>query len=371
MRHTSIAAVIVLLCSAPALAGRLAKPKDYTPDKSWPVVVSTQDNPNEEMMGASPFFLVHAGGQGVECGTKIESELATLAKLFNIDPRRIYATSFSRGGHEILLQTAYHPHWFAAIAPVCNDLRQEPQLIDVEIIRTPTMLLHGTGDSFRQTGLALFERMKKVGCPVQFESYAGGHDPKPVWNKTPKVWMQFFAKHVLEPYPKTVEHRVTHKRYSRAYWIDATMTKDAADMNARFKVTVGEGNQIKVEANEQVAALDLYLTDKLIDPAKPVKVTMGDKTLFEGPAGEELTVKVNEGTAYEKKEKKPLWEELTAIGKAAGYKYNPIDLAAAVEAFEVPAPKPKPATTTTSAAATTTKAPASTPAIAPAKAPAP
>ena len=96
--------VVLLLVSVTARAGLLSVPKDYTPEKAWPVVVSTQDNPSPERMKETPYFVVHAGGKGDRCTQKIRAELEALAGKYNIDPFRIYGTGFSRGGQEILIQ---------------------------------------------------------------------------------------------------------------------------------------------------------------------------------------------------------------------------------------------------------------------------
>jgi hypothetical protein len=308
------------------------------------VVLSTQDNPKPEVMRSTPFFLVHCGGMGVEASTRIETELAALAAKYNIDPLRIYATSFSRGGQEILLQAADHPHWFAAIAPVDNDLRNEPGMSHVKILRTPVLQLHGDHDMFRQSGKELFDLMKQAGVPVTWADYAGGHDPRPIWDKTPKVWMTFFAKHVMDPYPKTVEHVATHKRHGRAYWVDATVIKDAGGLKGRFKVSVDKPNAITVQTSQDIAALDIFLCDKLVDMSKPVKVVEGEKTLYEGPSAEKLTIAIRQGEPYGKKARPALWEELTAIGKKAGFAYKPIDLPAAVAALPDTMPPPAPFT---------------------------
>ena len=65
---------------APAIqAGLLSVPDAYKPGKSWPVVVSMQDNPAPKLMKKTPYFLVHAGGKGVQATKKIRSELTKLA----------------------------------------------------------------------------------------------------------------------------------------------------------------------------------------------------------------------------------------------------------------------------------------------------
>jgi len=351
IRRMLVALAAVAILTQSVQAGVQSVPKAYKADRSWPVVVSTQDNPRGEVMKDTPFFVLHCGNQGVECSTNIQRDLLALAGKYNIDPLRIYATSFSRGGHEILLQTADHPDWFAAIAPVDHDLRNNPaSMKHVSLIRTPVLQLHGTGDMFRASGKVLFEQMKAAGTPITWADYAGGHNPRPIWDKTPKVWMSFFARHVLNPYPKKIVHEATHKRYGRAYWLDITVARDAGGLKAAVTAEVKPGNVISVKTTEDVAGLDLYLTDKLVDMKKPVKVVEGEKVLFEGPAAEKITVKIREGTVT-KKPLPALWEQLMAACRKAGFEYKPIDLPAIVKALPetmpTPAPPaPKPAATT-------------------------
>jgi len=349
----TIGAAVVLAAPA-ARAGRLSIPKDYTPETSWPVVVATQSNPDPEVMKQTPYFLVHAGGKGVECSNKIRDYLKTLASRFNIDPLRIYATSFSRGGHEILRQAVLYPDRFAAIAPVDHDLRRGKFLEYVKLMRTPVLQLHGDHDSFRKTGRALFEQMKAAGVPITWATFPGGHNPRPVWNtKLNRVWLDFFARHKLDPYPKEIVHLVDHKRYSRAFWVDSTLVEDAGGMAAVFKVRVKDGNRIEVEADEKFAGLDLYLTDKLVDTTKPVTVVTGagadEKELYKGPVAEKITIKLREAKPYYQTRTRPLWEELEAIRqkskwmaalKKAGKTSRPVKVETG-KGYDAPAKKPE------------------------------
>ncbi len=318
-RRIAVTVCLILVGAPAARAGLLSVPAGYRAEKSWPVVVSYQDNPSPALMKETDYFLVHAGGKGTTATSKTRDYLKGLAKRYNIDPFRIYGTGFSRGGHELLAQAWQHPHWFAAIAPVCNDLRREPKVRNVKyLLHTPTLLLHGDGDSFRVTGKRLFGLMKEAGCTVTYTTYPGGHSPKKPFKQDVTLLTDFFDKHRLDPYPKEVVHLVEHKRYSRAFWVDSKLIKDAGGMQATFRVRVGKGNRIEVAANEQIASLELHLTDKLVDMARPVTVFARGKTLYQGPAKAKVIVKLREAKPYYQRPRKPLWEEILEIrAKAA------------------------------------------------------
>ena len=346
LRRAAVVIAIVLASGLSVSAGLLSIPEAYTPEKAWPVIVSLQDNPDPALTAKSPYFLLHAGGTGVDCSNKIHNGLKDLAAKYNIDVNRIYGTGFSRGGHELLEQTWHYPHLFAAIAPVCNDLRSEPKVFYVKYIQnTPTRLLHGDHDAFFKTGQRVLELMKAAGCPVEWGTYPGGHTPEAPFKRDLSLLTKFFDKHAFDPYPKEVTHVVVHPRYARAFWIDCRLVGSFLDKpgtaqqdlrppgdaagavqkpyvlrEAVFAVRVKEGNRIEIQANEHVAALDLYLTGKLVDMAKPVTVLLDGKTLYEGAAACPLKVKVREGEELKATHLRPLWEELADIQKQAQYK---------------------------------------------------
>ena len=320
MRKMMIVASVVMLVGPVVRAGLLAVPEAYTPEKSWPVVISYQDNPSPELMKKTNYFLVHAGGKGTEASGKTREYLKNLAKRYNIDPLRIYGTGFSRGGHELLTQSWQHPDWFAAIAPVCNDLRREPKVSYVKYLAaTPTLLLHGNRDSFRTTGKRVYELMKAAGCVVTYTTYVGGHSPAEPFKKDVSLLTKFFDKHKLDPYPKKLQHLVEHKRYTRAFWVNAALTEDKGGLKEVFTVAVGKDNRIEVTATDKIAALDLYLTGKLVDMAKPVTVASKGKTLYEGPAKAPLTVTIRPADRKIQGKYKPLWEEIEAIRATTKY----------------------------------------------------
>ncbi len=313
---------LVLAVSARAPAGLLSVPQAYRPERSWPVVVSLQDNPSPKLMGKTDYFLVHAGGVGMACSRKIRSELLRLARRYNIDPLRIYGTGFSRGGQEILIQAWQHPDWFAAVAPICSDLRPKPNRNDRHLnvkylFKVPTLMLHGLHESFRPTGRKEYELMKQAGCRVLWKSFPGGHSPAPVYAADVSMILDFFDEHKLDPYPRTVVHLVQHKSHSRAFWVDAILVSDDPRTpdgpKATFKVTVEKGNRIRVQANELISALELDLNATLVDMTRPVTVLWGEKRLYAGPPRSRLTVTLRPGRKYQRIAQKPLWQELAEI----------------------------------------------------------
>lgn len=300
----------------------LIVPKDYDAKKSWPLIFSFQSDPSREQMKTVPYFLVRCVQKGYPKGMvaledKVRCILKDVARDFNIDPFRIYATGFSYGGHTCLVEAWRHPHWFAAIVPVCSDLRGGEAPKVKHIRNTPAYLLHGTGDSFLNTGRQVHDFMKEAGIDVKWDTYPGGHDSNVPFNENVKMLTDFFDQHVLDPYPKVVHHIVEHKRYSRAFWVDAILAEDKGGLAAVFTVSVKEGNRIEVEATEEIAGLELYLNDKLVDMKKPVTVVSGDKVLYKGKPDEKLVVKLREGKEYWRRETKPLWEQIVEIRKTA------------------------------------------------------
>ena len=347
LRMAAIVVAIVLASGRSVSAGILSVPEGYAPEKSWPVIVSLQDNPDPALTAKSPYFLLHAGKTGVECSTNIHNYLKDLVAKYNIDVNRIYGTGFSRGGHELLEQAWHYPHLFAAIAPVCNDLRTEPKVFYVKYIQTtPTLLLHGDHDMFLRTGERVRDLMKAANCPAEWGTYPGGHTPEAPFKKDLSLLTKFFERHTSNPYPKEVTHVVVHPRYARAFWVDSylvgsfldrppapaegkpaaaggappAMQKPYALREAVFVVRVKEGNRIEVQANEHVAALDLYLTEKLVDMSKPVTVVAEGKTLYEGAPACPLKVRIRNGEELKATHLRPLWEDLVEIQRKAQYK---------------------------------------------------
>ena len=274
----------------------LIVPKDYTPEKSWPLILASQNQIAVKAMENFPCFAAYGPSEA------LVAPLLEMARKYNIDPYRIYATGFSRSGHGLLETAWQYPDRFAAIAPVCEDMRWKEQYkrqkIDLlrYIQQTPTLLLHGDHDSFLASGRKNYELMKAAGCPVEFGTFPGGHGPDPIYFHDITRITRFFDQHALNPYPKVVDHVVYTYSATRAFWVDCQVAKGSIEhVYPVLKVQVKDGNRIEVTANEGVRKLTFFLNDKLVDMAPTASVAFQGKEIYHGPVQPQLTVTLREG----------------------------------------------------------------------------
>ncbi len=289
-------------------------PDAYDPAKKWPLTVIYQDMVDDEQLRHTPYF--GAYGAGV-------SEILKGAEKFNFDPYRIYGTGFSRSGHGLLETCWTYPHRFAAIVPVCNDLRPKDRYskegqknLNVGYLQqTPVKLLYGNRDTFVKTGKLLFDIMTENNCPVEWEEFKGGHNPYPIYYRNMKPITDFFDKHVFNPWPKEVTHVVYRKDATRAFWVDSKMGELGNNQKAfpAWKVKVAENTIDVLRADPSTKALIFHLNDKVVDMSKEVQVIWQDKVLYKGAAKPELEVAIHSGNPNTSKKITPLWMQLKKV----------------------------------------------------------
>jgi hypothetical protein len=312
--RTALLLLCAVFAAAPAFATMygeeefLIVPKDYTPERAWPLIVVSQNQISEKQAARVPYFIVYGGTD--------TARILEVAKKYRIDMFRIYATGFSRSGHGLLESTWTRPDRFAAIAPVCEDMRHKAQYKRQKIDQlkyiqnTPTLLAHGNHDSFRKTGRKNYELMKAAGCPVEWLWYPGGHSPDGIYFKDITKITNFFDKHTLDPFRKKITHVVYREGATRAFWADARIGPDSLKKAYPvFHVSV-EGQKISVKATEGVKKLVFHLNDKIVDMAKPVSVEFEGKIVFQGKAASPLTVTLREGAIDDRAGSPPLWEKM-------------------------------------------------------------
>ena len=198
-------------------------PADYTPKKSWPVLLFLhgsgergedgvaqtqvglpaairQDPGRFPVIAVLPQARPNTRWSGAMAKQALRALERSIAE-FHGDRRRVYLTGLSMGGQGVWLLAASHPSKFAALAPVCGFIRiegdddvideaqdrallaQYPQMLSRDpyagfarrIGRTPAWIFHGAVDDVVpvEQARALAQAMGATGAEVRFSEYAG------------------------------------------------------------------------------------------------------------------------------------------------------------------------------------------------------
>jgi hypothetical protein len=118
--------------------------------------------------------------------------------------------------------------------------------------------------------------------PLGYEHLVEIHPGRAHWmNREDASAVPWMAKFRRDSVPKKVvwhQDDVTHDHF---YWL--AVRPDKAKARSTVVASV-EGQEVKIEKAEGVEELLIRLDDRLLDLDRPVKVTSGGKTLFEGVA---------------------------------------------------------------------------------------
>jgi predicted peptidase len=211
---------------------RLMKPKDYDPQKKYPLVLffhgagergddnvaqlvhGMNDFAKDENREKYPCFVV--APQCPECKRWVEVDwtldahdfdekpsvtmqlvielLEKLPQEHSIDMSRLYVTGLSMGGFATWDMISRYPGKFAGAAPVCGgaDLKLAPKMVKV-----PIWTFHGDKDTVvklhRSTDMV--EAIRNAGGKVLYTEYAGvGHDSWVRAYSDPKLMEWMFAQ---------------------------------------------------------------------------------------------------------------------------------------------------------------------------------
>jgi predicted peptidase len=198
-------------------------PVDYTPRKSWPVVlflhgsgergddgsVQAQAGIGSAIRGDRKRFPMIVVMPQARPNTRWSGAMAAQAMQaleksiteFHGDRHRVYLTGLSMGGQGVWLLAAAHPHTFAALAPISSFLRLEndddvtdpavdrallaqfPELLEQDpaaafaklIGKTPVWIFHGAADDLvlPENARQLNRAMRAAGGEVRYSEYEG------------------------------------------------------------------------------------------------------------------------------------------------------------------------------------------------------
>lgn len=174
-------------------------PRDYTPDKKWPVVLFLHgsgergtDGLKQSQVGLGSAVRMYPERFPAlvvmpQCapGERWSGDMANLALKavdqtmaeYSIDPSRQYLTGLSMGGYGSWLIAAQHPTRFAAVVPVCGGGNAED---GAKLKELPIWVFHGDADNAVPVARSrqMVEAIKSAGgTRIQYTEYPGvGHN---------------------------------------------------------------------------------------------------------------------------------------------------------------------------------------------------
>jgi predicted esterase len=226
-------------------------------------------------------------------GKDVYDLLEHLKKSYNVDTNRVILNGFSNGGHSTWSLGMKQPSLFTALAPSAGGPVGDSARLDLELIASlanlPVHWVHSADDRICPAASAqrVMARYKQLGYKniihKQFDS--GGHVAHvEYWG----VIFKWFNKLERDMYPKKVVFISDHEELDTAYWVRL------GGITKRAKVT-GEikGSTIKLKV-ENATKVTLFLSDKMLNLDKPIKVEINGKKKFSGTIKRSACVAVEE-----------------------------------------------------------------------------
>ncbi|HUV38693.1 MAG TPA: PHB depolymerase family esterase, partial [Planctomycetota bacterium] len=293
-------------------------PEGYTKEKKWPVVVhlhgaGTGRDPFDPDRGDPRFdalvahakvILVRPHGRGNTGYRGVGADdvfrvLEIVKTDYSVDVDRVYLVGQSLGGAGTWRLATRYPDVFAAVAPLygpvglripTDELEKLPAWrrfrIDAEsplalmenLGHTPVYLYHGVEDV--TVDVEQSRRAAKRLRDLEHSDFVYEEDPVGIHVMPPGLLERigdFFLKHKLERYPKSVTLRTPYLRWAKDRWV----TIDAFDRPMTFmQLDATVDNDVVTVQATNVTGFTLALSKELVDLKKPVVVNVNRDTTF-------------------------------------------------------------------------------------------
>ena len=220
--------------------------------------------------------------------------LREVKNTYNVDTNRVLLSGFSNGGHSTWSVGMKQPSLFAGLAPSAGGpVSESGQGLDMDMIASlvnlPVHWVHSADDRIcpAATAQRVMARYKELGYTniihKQFDS--GGHVAHAeYWGNI----FQWFGKLERNIFPKKVVFRTDHQELDTAYWLRLNSVSPRAKVTAEIK-----GSTVKLKV-ENAAKVTLFLSDRMLDLDKPVKIEVNGKQKFSGAVKRSARVAVEE-----------------------------------------------------------------------------
>jgi hypothetical protein len=259
-------------------------PKDYTPVKSWPLLVTLHgfgDGPIlapgiEKILQIGPYGRGSVWYEGI--GERDVFECIEIAKrLFSIDSDRVYLCGFSMGGTATFDLGFKHPDVWAACVPVCGRCDSLDLVSNARYL--PFWINTGSRDIMMplKYSKAAFDKARQLGFSQwkYTEHKTMGHDFSVNWKEI-EEWLLTKTRTTN---PKMISFRTKDIRFNRAYCLEITEI-ERYGKTAQIDIDV-EGQKIFVK-NENVSNYTLKLSDVIINTAQRVQIIENGVLIHDG-----------------------------------------------------------------------------------------
>lgn len=200
---------------------------------------------------------------------------------YSVSPNKIYLMGYSAGGDGVWrLAPRMADHWAAA-----SMMAGHPGDVSLVNLRnTPFMIWCGANDAAYNRNVECANRIAEMDALQEADPEGYEHEGHIVPGKG--HWMDledaaavpWMAAHVRNPFPNRVVWRQEEVLKENFYWLGAPKNELA---RGKEVIATVKDNTIVLEKCDY-SSLTLYLSDQLLNLDLPVKVTLGEKVLFEG-----------------------------------------------------------------------------------------
>jgi predicted esterase len=227
--------------------------------------------------------------------------LSELKKKYAIDENRVILTGYSMGGFGTWNIGLRYPDRFAAIVPFAGGISRREYLAPKKgdpkmrglvenAFNLPVYFVHGNADDVVPVGFdrKTRDQLKEFGYAHEYvEVDKARHimDVREGGEIMSKV-QEWLAPKKRDAHPKKVVHYAIGAYAASSYWLRIDEIS-GAEGTARVEAELKDGNVVELKA-AGARKVTVFLDEKHVDLAKPVKVTCGGRELFAGPAVESV-----------------------------------------------------------------------------------
>ena len=223
---------------------------------------------------------------------EVAEATAALCRDFSVDPGRIFLSGWSDGGFTAIWVASRYPHLVAGIAPLCGNW-QYSNIEDAGLSNVPSLAADGWGDGGYNSGqFCRWLALCSLGADSRCIWGHHGHSYQPYEDAEEFAYIMDWAKgQKRDLYPKKVRYATWNLNWNRAYWFSIERVASPA-LAAQVEAEAAGDNSIRVQV-WNVVAYRLALSDKLVNPAKPVTVSTNGKPSYAGPFQADLPIELS------------------------------------------------------------------------------